>query len=340
MYFILACALAAFILALVLTQIARRLALSRSIVDVPNERSSHTEVVPRGGGLAIVTVFLVFLILFPVLNYYVGILFVAIGFALLGWADDVYSLSAGTRLLVQGIIAIGAVVTIGEFEALEFAGIRISNASICLLFTLIWVVWMVNLYNFMDGIDGIAGVETVVVATTMGIWFYKFGFNPNLLLLCWVLAAASLGFLVFNWPPAKVFMGDVGSVSIGGVFAVLTIIGVNEYDIPLTAYIILLSIFISDSTLTLIRRLCKKENIFRAHRSHYYQRAVIVGWSHKQVTLTVFITNIVLAILGSMAAIRMSPEWLWPLLTVAVLCLLIATVIHRERSPIRMSNMY
>lgn len=338
MTLILVCVITAFVSALVLTELVRLFALKVSIVDVPNERSSHKNIVPRGGGLAIVIVMLTFLGIFPDMDYFVPVLIAIVGLALLGWADDRYSLSAGTRLLVQSSIAIGSVVTIGRFEVVEFAGISISNAQISLLFSFLWIVWMVNLYNFMDGIDGIAGVETVVVATTMGIWFYMLGFNLQLLLFCWVLAAASLGFLVFNWSPAKIFMGDVGSVCIGGVIAILAIIGVNEYDIPLTAYIILLSVFIADSTLTVIRRLHKKENIFKAHRSHYYQRAVIVGWSHKQVSLMVFATDIVLATIGSMAAIRLGPEWLWPLLTVMILSALSMIVIHRERSLIRMGK--
>lgn len=338
MYFVLSCVLLAFISALVFTELARRLALRMSVVDIPNERSSHKKVVPRGGGLAIVVVVLTYVLVFPIADYQYEVLLVITGLAILGWSDDRYSLTAGIRLLVQSAIAVGTILTVGPFKFVEFLGMRVLETPFSLIFTFLWIVWMINLYNFMDGIDGIAGVETVVAATTMGIWFYAFGIDTQLLLFCWVLAAASLGFLVFNWPPAKIFMGDVGSVCIGGIFAILAIIGVNEYDIPLAAYIILLSVFIADSTITVIRRLYNRENIFRAHRSHYYQRAVSVGWSHKQVSVVILVANLALAIIGSAAANRMSPEWLWPLLAAFILGLMIMLVVHREQNFLQTTN--
>ncbi|NJP04118.1 MAG: glycosyltransferase family 4 protein [Chloroflexaceae bacterium] len=281
-----------------LTQAIRQYALNRAIIDVPNERSSHSQPTPRGGGLALVVVTIggawVFYLLllrdsawFPLLMYTIG----AVLIAGVSWLDDLRSLSNRLRLATHVLGALIAVVGLGFWHTirLPFFG-PVPFDLIGLLITIIWIVGLTNAYNFMDGIDGIAGSQAVVA----GLGWAVLGWRTDdalVGLLGLLLTASSLGFLGHNWPPARIFMGDVGSAFLGYSFAVLPLIAMSTtinmavWDrLPLTAALLVWP-FVFDTVLTFLRRLRAGENVFAPHRSHLYQRLIITGHSHRFVTL-------------------------------------------------------
>jgi Fuc2NAc and GlcNAc transferase len=174
------------------------------------------------------------------------------------------------------------------------------------LLAVVGLVWLINLYNFMDGIDGLAAGEAVGVGLVGGVLLAAAG-ATGLSLVALALAAAAGGFLVFNWPPAKIFMGDVGSGLLGYAFGVLAMASERAGAVPLVVWMILLAVFIVDATATLIRRVVNGERWFEAHRSHAYQRAVQAGYSHHAVTVAVMGLNGLLAVAATGA-------WLIPVL--------------------------
>jgi Fuc2NAc and GlcNAc transferase len=182
------------------------------------------------------------------------------------------------------------------------------------------IVWAVNLYNFMDGIDGLAAGEAVSVGAVAAVFLWLTG-APGLAALSLLLAAAAGGFLVWNWHPARIFMGDVGSGSLGYAFGVMTVASERAGAVPAAVWLLLLGVFFGDATLTVLRRLARGEPIFRAHRSHAYQRAPLAGLSHARVTSTVLLLNAVLALLAGAALLR--PRLLLPAVGVAIAVLLV-----------------
>jgi len=262
------------------------------ILDYPNERSSHETPVPRGGGGAIVFVTLLglwivksiepsllktdWLIYFSAGGFLVG------GISLL---DDLYTIRNTIRFFVHGIVAVMIIFGIGyidEISLISSNSIQLGYAGIFLTF--IFIAGLINAYNFMDGIDGIAGVQAIIAGIGWAIIGYIYS-EPLLLLPGILTAAGSIGFLFYNWHPAKIFMGDVGSAFLGYSFAAVSVVAVQRDPVLLYAGILLVWPFIFDTFYTLCKRLVRGENIFEAHRSHLYQRLVIAGWSHKTVTI-------------------------------------------------------
>jgi UDP-N-acetylmuramyl pentapeptide phosphotransferase/UDP-N-acetylglucosamine-1-phosphate transferase len=269
----------------------RRWAVRREMFDVPNERSSHTLPTPRGGGLAIVVVTLAGFIIYdraspdywPILPYVFGALLIAV----ISWLDDLRTVPTPIRFAVHGAAAVLAILS---FNYWHTTGIPLFNQLnlgwLGLPLTFLWIVGLTNAYNFMDGIDGIAGTQAVVVGLGWSLlgWF---GGQPHLTAMGMLVAGSSLGFLVHNWPPARIFMGDVGSAFLGYTFAVLPLMAahVPHADSRLALIgALLLWPFIFDSVFTFLRRATRGENVFAAHRSHLYQRLVIAGCTHLFVT--------------------------------------------------------
>jgi UDP-N-acetylmuramyl pentapeptide phosphotransferase/UDP-N-acetylglucosamine-1-phosphate transferase len=255
----------------------------RRALDVPNQRSSHTRPIPRGGGLVIVVGFLLGLWVWQTaggglspraLGWLAGALLVA-G---VSFVDDLHPLPAIPRLLTH---ALGAVVlTVVGVQDRELPLI----AALPLAF--VWVAMMTNVYNFMDGIDGLATSQAIIAGVAMAIAGTIVG-NPLVATGAGLLAAASAGFLFHNLPPARLFMGDVGSTFLGFSFAGLSLLGnlgVGGGRLPVTFGLVVLAPFLFDSLLTLARRVLRGERWYAAHRSHYYQRLVQGGLSHAQVT--------------------------------------------------------
>jgi Fuc2NAc and GlcNAc transferase len=276
--------------------------MAQDLLDIPNNRSSHTVPTPRGGGLAIVIVLLMsgvvslFLPQAPI-DVLVCLLLATLAFSLLGWQDDKHDLPASVRFLIQLLIAVFAS---GWLLWAAVPGYSTSFALLALLLlSTLWIAWMANLYNFMDGIDGISAVESLILGATTSYWFAISGV-ASMAIICIAVAGASVGFMRWNWSPAKIFMGDVGSLALGAFFAIIAIIGTTRLDIPLLAFLILYAVYLADSGVTLLHRIIKKEKWWQAHRSHFYQRAVQSGFSHAQVSLSVMALNIIFAVLASL----------------------------------------
>jgi Fuc2NAc and GlcNAc transferase len=286
-------------------ELFRRWSLRHEIIDIPNERSSHQRPTPRGGGLVIVLITLLFYLIYTVfigggfsIGYFLGAVLVAI----VSWFDDLKSLSPALRFFVHALAAGLAVYTIGYWQELMIPSIgSINLKSIGAAFTMIWIIWLTNAYNFMDGIDGIAATQ----ALTAGVGWYLVGSYLGadfLRLFGGVIAANSLGFLLHNWQPAKIFMGDVGSAFLGYTFAVLPLmaeahIRQNKNLLALTA-ILFVWLFVFDTVLTFCRRLLRGEKVWQAHRTHLYQRLVRSGYSHRRVTSLYGLLSAVNLVLG------------------------------------------
>jgi Fuc2NAc and GlcNAc transferase len=286
----------AFLASALLTELVRRHLVRRRVLDIPNGRSSHSVPTPRGGGASIVLVFLL-IVLWSVLR---GSLSSDLGWsitgggltvAVAGLLDDHFRLPAWLRLLIHFVAVGWTLWRLGGMGPLDLGWIIWDWGWVGQVVALVGLVWMINLYNFMDGIDGLAGLETLCASGLAGLLLAWSGLG-GLAETALVLAGASAGFLVWNWPPAKIFMGDVGSGFLGFVFGVLVIASVREQPWLLWPWLILLSVFIVDSTVTLMRRLITGARWYEAHCSHAYQHAARRWGSHSKVTLTIAAINV------------------------------------------------
>ena len=270
-----------------LTFALRRYALARSLMDVPNARSSHTVPTPRGGGVAIVLVFLAAISVQALTGALETRLWLALlgsgaVVAVVGFLDDHNHIAARWRLLGHFAASAWALLCLGGMPGV--IGAVEGLAALWWLFGLLYLVWMLNLYNFMDGIDGIASVEAVCVCAGICL-IYALGGDAPLMVLPALLDAAVLGFLLWNWPPAKIFMGDAGSGFLGLTLAVLSVQAAWVKTEYFWAWVILLGVFIVDATFTLLRRLLRGGKVYQAHRSHAYQYASRVHGRHLPVTV-------------------------------------------------------
>lgn len=306
------CVLSCFIAALGLTAWLRRYAVAKARFDMPNARSSHSIPTPRGGGLAIVLVFLLATLgLYGIRMIPLSLMLALVGggvwVAVIGYCDDRRSLAARWRFLAHLLAAIWALVCLGGFPVLDFGVVRVTAPFLGFVLALIAIIWSINLYNFMDGIDGCAGSEGVFLCLSSGVFFLITG-DSGLAALCFCLAASIGGFLYWNWPPAKIFLGDVGSGFLGFVFIVLAIHAGNQGHGSLVFWLLLFALFLSDATFTLIFRVSKKQKWYQAHREHAYQKVVDAGWSHQKVTLCMLGVNSIL-LLPAAVFVYYFPEW-------------------------------
>lgn len=282
----------------VLTCLVRYLSLRFAILDLPNQRSSHDNPTPRGGGLAIVGAFLLGLFLMvyfgrmPWPGFAAVLVLSSLLVAGIGFWDDLCHLSALARIAVHFLAAL-LLLGWGGWDgglSLNFWVLPFPQLLLGVLL-LLAVLWSLNLFNFMDGIDGLAGGEATFVAGAAGLFLILGGAESEGLLLL-LLAASCLGFLLWNWPPARIFMGDVGSGFLGFVLAALALwTAVFTRHLPLECWLILPAVFLTDATVTLGRRMWRREKWYDAHRSHAYQHAAVKYRSHLRVTMAVMVIN-------------------------------------------------
>ncbi len=277
----------------------------RAILDHPNHRSSHQTPTPRGGGLAIIPIILAAwaaTLLIEPQPALIAALVGAGGLAALSWIDDLRSLPAAGRFTAQAVaVAFGMIWLAGgpntAFQGPVFQGLLpfwLDTAAAAIA----WL-WFINLFNFMDGIDGISGVEAASIGLGLSGLGLLAGHAPTSVWLPLSLSMAALGFLRFNWHPARIFLGDVGSVPFGYLLGWLLLqAAAAGYWAPA---LILPLYYLADATLTLLRRAARREKVWQAHREHFYQRAVQKGRSHGQVSLAVLAANAVLAALALLA---------------------------------------
>ena len=274
-----------------LTLLIRRYSVHKNIMDIPNDRSSHTVATPRGGGLSIVVTFIVTLIFSQFLNTNVVIALAGAGIfvSVVGFLDDQGHIAAKWRLLVHFIAAFWVIYFIGAFTELRLFEFDINLGWLTSIIFAFALVWLLNLFNFMDGIDGIAASEAIFVSASAAILLLTNGVE-NFGYISVMLAGSTLGFLLLNWPPAKIFMGDVGSGFLGlmlGAIAYADIAAGREIAI----WLILFGIFFVDSGITLIRRVWNGDKWYEAHCSHAYQHAAR-KWGHKRVTIVTILINV------------------------------------------------
>lgn len=305
--------------------------------DIPSSRGLHQHVVPRGGGLAI----FVAVAIVAALGHLQGIRNTELTLATLasltaiagmGFLDDRFNLSVGVRLLAGLVLtALLAVGTLGDQPVLIFGQEYDLSYEVLVLVGALGIFWLINLFNFMDGADGLAGVQSLVASGVLAFWFATDG-QEFFALVNAALAGACLGFLWFNWSPARVFMGDVGSLTLGAWFGVMSLIGVTRLGFPLEAFLILFGVFVFDATLTLIWRLLRGERITQAHRKHLYQKLILAGWSHGNVSILMGIMALVAAFLASLTVWR-PDRALW--FFVAVLVMLLGYAMFAIRTSAR-----
>jgi UDP-N-acetylmuramyl pentapeptide phosphotransferase/UDP-N-acetylglucosamine-1-phosphate transferase len=266
----------------------------RGMLDYPNERSSHFDPTPRGGGIAVtISILLAWIALHKVGLVASSFVSIALGtslLALVSWIDDLRGLSPGMRLVAQGAaVTIGILVLPSTRSALEA---WLGSTLFFVAAGLVWV-WWINLFNFMDGIDGLAVSEAAAICS--GLLLFALvgdGADPAAALLAAGIIGAAIGFLVWNWSPARIFLGDVGSVPLGYLsgFLLLDLASRGRWKIVL----ILPLYFLADATITLLRRLLAGERVWEPHRQHFYQQAVRNGLPHSAVVKRVIAANLLL----------------------------------------------
>ena len=256
--------LIALVSALLVNLIRQRLRVA--LLDIPNQRSSHTTPTPRGGGLGF---WVAFLLALPFLLWLkpetnpltlISVVVVLLPLAIIGYLDDLYSLSARTRYGVQLLSAGLAIYCFGPFPQPWLSPLGLGGTLLAISLTLLGFTTLVNLTNFMDGLDGLVGGVSLVQFAFL-VWYLPQS-------IWWLLAAALIGFLGWNWPPAKIFMGDVGSTTLGGALGLALMMAPNQHWILLALTLPITG----DAIYTLFRRLFRRENLFKAHRTHLYQR--------------------------------------------------------------------
>jgi len=301
-----------------ITAWSRRYAMQQAILDHPNHRSSHTEPTPRGGGIAIAVLVMAALMILWLSQYIPLQLFLALGgggflVATVGWIDDRWNISVIWRAASYLTASAWAVYWITDLYAPDLHYGFWIYAGIVVL-----ISWLVNLYNFMDGTDGLAAAEGITTASITAILLLLAG-QSGLAILLLILSAACGGFLIWNWPPAKIFMGDIGSCLIGFLFGAVALISYLNGSIGPAVWLILLSIFICDASLTLLKRILKREKWYSAHRSHAYQLLVQAGFSHKQLLIGLLLVNLLLYPFAAVA--HYVEDWSW-WLTAGIYCLM------------------
>jgi Fuc2NAc and GlcNAc transferase len=299
-----------FTCAVLVTRWMRRVALSRGLLDVPNARSSHEIPTPRGGGVAIVAAAMLGFVLLAVAHridrdLLIALLGGGVLVACVGFVDDHRPLSPGVRLLMHGCAAVWALAWLGGLPVLRVGDQLMHPGVYGYVLGALAIVWTLNLFNFMDGIDGIAASEAICVGVGAALVAAVAGSSTGAVAGGLVLAAACGGFLCFNWPPARIFMGDVGSGFVGFIIAVLALAANRNGPSAVWQWLLLGALFFVDATVTLARRVARGERAQDAHRSHAYQWLSRRWNSHRRVTLlTIGLNAVCLVPCALLAAIH------------------------------------
>lgn len=291
------------------------------LLDAPNERSLHERPVPKTGGIGLLAALFAGwmweLQQFDIPMVFVAIFLAALLVAAISFIDDIKELSASIRIVIHAVAA----------AILISSGLTVHDSAAGDVFSFLAIIWMLNLYNFMDGMDGFAGGMTVSGFTFVGLAGYLQG-EHLFALLSWIVAAASAGFLFRNFPPAKIFMGDTGSATIGFLAAAFSLWGIRDGIFEIWFPLLVFSPFILDATVTLLRRLLRGEKVWQAHREHYYQRLALAGWGHRKTVLVEY--GLMLAV-GTSGIVMLQWDGLvWPgVISWSVIYLLLACMAER-----------
>jgi Fuc2NAc and GlcNAc transferase len=276
--------------------LVRRYALHAKILDIPNTRSSHAAPTPRGGGLAIALSSLAASAVFACIDLVDTKTILALltggAIALIGHLDDRRQLSAKLRFVVHLSTAIVAVAILGGLPVDFLGGFGLNNYWVGAGLAVVVFAWATNLFNFMDGIDCLAGSEAIFISAGGAILNSVYGGDSGITVAWLCISAATLGFLPWNWPPARLFMGDVGSGFLGFTLTVLAMATSRRAGIPIEVWAILGGVFLVDASITLVRRMARGDNWSEAHRMHAYQHLALKWRGHLPVTLVVGAINL------------------------------------------------
>lgn len=289
----------AFAVAYWLTGQVRKYALMKNVLDIPNERSSHTTPTPRGGGVAVVFVFLVALCVLWASDFISARSLLAFGgggflVSVVGFIDDHGHIAARWRLLTHAVSAMLIVTALGGFPEVIILDFKLDFEELGYVLAVLYLVWLLNLYNFMDGIDGLASIEAIcacVGASVCSLVVQQWVLTESSV-LAMILASSVAGFMIWNYPPAQIFMGDACSGFLGLVLGALSLLAAWENSELFWCWIILLAVFITDATMTIFRRLVRGEKVYEAHRCHAYQYAARYFGSHMAVTVGIMLINL------------------------------------------------
>ncbi len=280
---------------ILLTGLYRHLALRVHILDIPVSRSAHSSPVPLGGGAVIVLLYLLGVSHYmntDLISFQHGMaMFAGLVVGVVGLLDDLRELKISLRITLQLVAAGWALWWLGGVPAISILSFTLEPSWFLNLLGLVALVWLLNLYNFMDGIDGIAGIELVFV-NAMSLLLVINKTDGSVAPLSQLLMVLALGFLVWNWSPAKIFMGDVGSGFIGFILGLIAIISMQQQSMTVWTWVILLGVFITDATVTLVRRFMAGEQWYLGHASHAYQKAAKRFNSHSKVSIVVTVINL------------------------------------------------
>ncbi|MCC7259463.1 MAG: glycosyltransferase family 4 protein [Alphaproteobacteria bacterium] len=325
--------LLAFLLSILLVRVTMAMLEKMALVDVPNARSNHATPVLRGGGMGVVDTILLLLATAPLvfgakLDTYWTMLGAMLFLALVSFADDRKSLPFQWRLLAQlAAVMVGML----SLDAPLFGGLLPVWLDAPLT-VLLWM-WFINLTNFMDGIDGISGVEISSVTLGLALIVLLAPLPNSLFVYASVTGAAAAGFLVWNWHPARVFLGDVGSIPLGFITGFL-LLKVATLGYPAVA-LILPAYYLGDATLTLAKRIARRERFWEAHSQHYYQRAVRKGWSHAHVAMVIGALNSLLVVLAALTALGMLDPWIGVAMAAGLVLVVLGVFRKKESKSLR-----
>lgn len=316
--------IAAFLTGWLGTLVIERQAPRMGLVQAPNARSSHTKPTPRGGGLAIAVAVV---LAAAILGLWPAAALTAL-IAALGFADDLHDLSPALRFPIQAVVFAALLWTTGALPpiALPF-GLTLAGFTLAAIVLLIGLWWL-NLFNFMDGIDGIAGSQALLLlAASALIWWSAdpAAWQSPVLALAFAGTAATAGFLLRNWPPARIFMGDAGSNALALLIFAVALATIAGGQLAYQPWLILPSVFVTDATVTLLRRISRSERPWHAHRRHAYQQLSRL-WGHRRVTLLYGGLTTLWACPLAFSAQHL-PEWSWWLALLAYVPLIVLAIV-------------
>jgi len=285
--------------------------IAKGLVDQPGPRRSHCAATPRGGGLAVLVAWLIGTVVGALLvrEDYATVAVVVLSstlMALLGWRDDLRALGVGVRLAGQVLLVIGLLWWLGGVPQLSLGQHTLASPWLWNLLAVPAAVWLINAHNFMDGSDGLAATQAIWSACAYAVVFGAVDL-PEMVLPAAVLAASCLGFLWWNRPRARIFLGDSGSLLIGAAMACFALVGAVSGKVSIWLSLLISALFAVDATVTLLARLLCGKRWYTAHRNHAFQRLLTMGWSHAQV-LALYLALNVLVVLPAILGARLRPD--------------------------------
>lgn len=335
-------AVGVFVSSFLLTWLVRHAASGLGTIDRPNERSSHSNPTPRGGGLAIVltsALGILILLWWGVLDSRLALALLGgwLPIAFVGFMDDCGSLPVSMRLACHVAAAVWAIYFLGGLPPLEIGAHVVDMGLLGDVLGVLAVIWTLNLFNFMDGIDGIAASEAIFICWGGAFLTLMLGEGLAVPTVALLVGAACCGFLLWNWPPARIFMGDVGSGCLGFVIAILAVAAARESAIALVVWLILGGVFFTDATITLVRRIIRGERPYQAHRMHAYQWLARRWGGHLPVTLMIAVVNVLFLFPCAFLATMYTDLAWWILFTVLVPLGIVVAVAGAGRSETKLS---